>query len=75
MRGERKGNGDGRVYLIVTEATDASGNRGFGCCTVGVPHSNAAAALQSVESQAAAARAFCHANDGTPPAGYFVVGD
>ena len=75
LRGERKGNGDGRVYLIVTEATDGSGNRGFGCCTVGVPHSNSAAAVQSVESQAAAARAFCHANDGTPPAGYFVVGD
>jgi len=40
-----------------------------------VPHSNSAAALHSVESQAAAARAFCNANDGTPPAGYFVVGD
>ena len=75
LRGERKGNGDGRVYLIVTEATDSSGNRGFGCCTVAVPHSSSAASVQSVESQAAAARAFCRANDGTPPAGYFVVGD
>jgi len=42
---------------------------------VGVPHSSAAADLQSVQAQAAAARAFCAANDGTPPAGYFVVGD
>jgi hypothetical protein len=75
LRAERKGNGDGRVYLIVTEATDGSGNRGFGCCTVGVPHSSSAAALQSVHAQAAAAQAFCRANDGTPPAGYFVVGD
>ena len=75
LRAERQGGGDGRVYLIITEATDSSGNRGFGCCTVGVPHSTAAADLQSVQAQAAAARAFCAANDGTPPAGYFVVGD
>jgi len=75
LRAERQGTGDGRVYLIITEATDSSGNRGFGCCTVGVPHSNAAAALQSVQSQAAAARAFCQANAGTPPPDYFVVGD
>jgi len=75
LRAERKGNGDGRVYLLVTEATDSSGNRGFGCCTVAVPHSAAPAALLSVQAQAAAARAFCRANAGTPPAGYFVVGD
>jgi len=75
LRGERKGNGDGRVYLIIPEATDSSGNRGFGCCTVAVPHSNAPAAQQSVQAQAAAARAFCRANAGTPPAGYFVVRD
>jgi len=75
LRGERKGNGDGRVYLIIPETTDSSGNRGFGCCTVVVPHSNAAAAQQSVQAQAAAARAFCRATAGTPPASYFVVGD
>jgi hypothetical protein len=75
VRGERQGNGDGRVYLIIPEATDSSGNRGFGCCTVVVPHSNAAAAQQAVQAQAAAARAFCRANAGTPPAGYFAVGE
>jgi len=75
VRGERKGNGDGRVYLIIPEATDSTGNRGFGCCTVAVPHSNAPAAQQSVQAQATAARAFCRANAGSPPAGYFVVGD
>jgi hypothetical protein len=75
LRDERKGDGDGRVYLIIPEATDSSGNRGFGCCTVTVPHSSAASAQLSAHTQAAAARAFCRANAGTPPAGYFVVGD
>jgi hypothetical protein len=75
LRAERTGTSDGRVYLIIPEATDSSGNRGFGCCTVTVPHSSAASALLSAQTQAAAARAFCRANAGTPPAGYFVVGD
>jgi hypothetical protein len=75
LRAERKGNSDGRVYLIITEATDSSGNRGFDCCTVAVPRSSAQAALRSVLNQAAAAKAFCLHNDGTPPPGYFVIGD
>jgi len=75
LRAERKGNGDGRVYLIVPEATDSSGNRGFSCCTVTVPHSVAKSAQIAVSAQAAAARAFCLDNDGTPPDGYSVVGD
>jgi len=75
LRAERQGGGDGRVYLIITEATDSSGNRGFGCCTVGVPHASSAAALLSVQAQATAARNFCRANAGTPPPGFFVIGD
>jgi hypothetical protein len=75
LRAERKGNSDGRVYLLVIEATDSSGNRGSSCCTVAVPHSNLKAAQTAVQVQADAARAFCMANDGTAPAGYFVVGD
>ena len=75
LRAERQGNGDGRVYLILTEATDSSGNRGVNCCTVIVPHSRSRAALTSAEQQAVAAQAFCLANEGMAPAGYFVVGD
>jgi hypothetical protein len=75
LRGERKGNSNGRVYLIIPEATDSSQNRGFSCCTVSVPLSNAPLSLMAVHNQAAAARAFCVANNGTAPAGYFVVGD
>lgn len=75
LRGERKGNSNGRVYLIIPEATDSSQNRGFSCCTVSVPLSNAPLSLMSVQNQAAAARNFCLATNGTAPAGYFVVGD
>ena len=75
LRAERQGNSDGRVYLIIAEATDSSGNRGFSCCTVAVPHANSRAAQTSAAQQAAAARDFCSANGGTAPADYFVVGD
>lgn len=75
LRGERRGDADGRVYLVLVEATDSSGNRGVDCCTVAVPHSKSKKARASVEAQAAAAQAFCLANEGAPPAGYFVVGD
>jgi hypothetical protein len=75
LRGERQGNGDGRVYLILVEATDSSGNRGVNCCTVIVPHSATQGALQSAQAQADAAEAFCLANEGTAPGGYFTIGD
>jgi hypothetical protein len=74
LRGERRGDADGRVYLILVEATDSSGNRGVDCCTVTVPHGKNQASKAAVEAQAAAARAECLANE-APPAGYFVVGD
>jgi hypothetical protein len=74
LRAERRGGGDGRVYLIIPEATDSSGNRGFSCCTVAVPSSNSLAARTSVAIQAAAAQMSC-AVDGTAPAGYVAVGD
>jgi len=75
LRSERVGGSDGRVYLIVPGAVDASGNAGFNCCTVVVPHSQSPASIASVNAQAAAAQAFCAAHGGTAPAGYFVIGD
>ncbi len=66
----------GRVYLIVTDATDSTGNnRGFNCCTVAVPHSSAISSQMVAQNNAALAQAFCLANNGTPPPSYFVVGD
>lgn len=75
LRSERKGDADGRVYLIVLRAVDSAGNVGVCCKTVVVPRSRSANDVASVESQAAAARAFCLAHGGAPPAGYFRVGD
>ncbi|MCI0387461.1 MAG: PKD domain-containing protein [Acidobacteria bacterium] len=74
LRSERKGDADGRVYLIIVTATDHAGNDSRCCHTVVVPHSQSKAAIASVNAQAAAAAAHC-AQFGTPPPGYFVVGD
>ena len=74
LRAERKGNGDGRVYLIIVTATDASGNVSRCCRTVTVALSQSKASLASVAAQAAAARLYCEQN-GTAPPGYFVIGD
>jgi len=75
LREERKGDGDGRVYLIVVTATDESGNTAFSCETVVVPKAKSAEGLASVLSQAEAARAYCEANNGSTPPGFVVVGD
>jgi hypothetical protein len=74
LRSERSGNGDGRVYLIRVTATDGSSNTSRACLSAVVPKSQSAADVSSVNLQAQAARAQCTAT-GTPPAGYFVVGD
>jgi hypothetical protein len=75
LRAERRGNGDGRVYLIVTRATDSSNNSAFDCCTVAVPHSSSAADQTDATRQATAAQSYCLAHNGMPPPGYFVIGD
>ena len=74
LRAERKGPGDGRVYLIRASAIDAAGNRGFACCTVVVPIAPTAAALLTVVDQAKVAEAACVAT-GAIPSGFVGVGD
>ena len=70
LRAERVESGDGRVYLIVVKA-----NTGFAVATVVVPKSQSAAAVQLVNSMAAAARSYALANNGSAPPGYVVAGD
>lgn len=71
LRAERSATGDGRVYLIVVTATDASSNTTYACATVAVPKSMSSADVNEANAQAAAAVSQC----GTIPAGYFLVGD
>jgi VCBS repeat-containing protein len=75
LRGERVEDDDGRVYLIVITATDSSGNISRNYHTVVVPKSNKQANIDSVNAQAAVAAAYAQSHDGTPPPGYFVIGD
>jgi RHS repeat-associated protein len=73
LRAERKGNADGRVYLIVATATDLAGNTGVGCCTVVVPKSNSQKHIDEANAQARAAEAACTASGS--PTTPFIVGD
>src|SRR6266481_228689 len=75
LRQERAGRSHGRVYLIVVKATDSAGGTGFATATVVVPKSSSAANIASVNSQAAAAKSYADTHNGSPPDGYFVIGD
>jgi hypothetical protein len=75
LRAERRGDADGRVYVIRIAATDQSNNTSYGYCTVVVPKSQSKADLSAVNAQAAAAVAAFVAAGNNPPAGYFLVGD
>ncbi len=74
LRRERAGSGDGRVYLMITHATDACGNTSFACSVVDVPHSNGKKAQASIAQQVAEAQGFCNGNGGAPPPGFVQVG-
>jgi hypothetical protein len=73
LRGDRQGDGSGRVYLVVVMATDAAGDVAVGVCTVVVPHDHSADALAAVEQQAADAEAYFLAFQIAPP-GYRPLG-
>lgn len=75
VRAERKGNSDGRVYLITVRAHDASGNLvGWDCATVVVPKSRSKKDEQNVLAQAAAAEAW-FMEHGQPPLDFVPVGE
>jgi hypothetical protein len=75
LRSERSGPGNGRVYLIVVTATDASNNAIHACAAVVVPASQSPAARAAAAAAGATAAQSCNANNGAPPAGYVVVGN
>ena len=73
LRSERKGDGDGRVYLIVSKGSDHYGDSGYACSAVIVPQNHSAASVAGITAVANAAVASCKPN-GTIPAGYVQVG-
>lgn len=75
LRGERIEANNGRVYLIIVTADDGFGGIDRNYHTVVVPKNNKPANIDAVLAEAAAAAAFAESNGGTPPPGYFVIGD
>jgi hypothetical protein len=73
LRADRQGDGDGRVYLIVTTAANPAGT-GFDVCTVVVPHDESPEALAAVQAEAAAAEAFYRQFQTAPP-GFSLLGE
>ena len=75
VRAERLDSGSGRVYLIVATVTDASNNSAFRVANVVVPKSQSTKDMKTVNNLAAAAVDYALSHNGSPPAGYFLVGD
>jgi hypothetical protein len=75
VRAERLDSGSGRVYLIVATVTDASSNSAFRVANIVIPKSQSTRDMKTVNNLAAAAVDYALSHNGSPPAGYFLVGD
>ncbi len=73
LRQERLNNGSGRIYLIVTSATDSSSNTGWSCATVVSPRSNKKNDINNVLAAASAVRTVCNQFDAIPT-NYYQIG-
>ncbi|HEY2943928.1 MAG TPA: kelch repeat-containing protein, partial [Vicinamibacteria bacterium] len=69
LRAERKGDADGRLYLVIVTSSMTDGVSGTACETVLVPHAQSSAALEAGRAQSEAARTYCAAS-GAAPAGF-----
>ena len=72
LRSERKGNGNGRVYLVLVTAAGDAGSA-TACVTVVVPKANNANWIAAVRAQADAAEATCE-QTGSAPGGFYLIG-
>lgn len=66
LRSERKGDADGRVYLVLAKVTAPDGLSNVGCAVAGVPKSRSRADLASLAYQMEEARAYCEASHVAP---------
>ncbi len=74
LRAERRGSGDGRVYLIIGYGEYQQQRYVTSCKVVTVPHSNQSASINSVSHMASAAKYYCEQNNGAAPEGYYQHG-
>ncbi len=74
LRAERTGNGNGRVYLIVAQATDATGALALDVCPVVVPHDQSRRAVETIRAEATAAEAWYRSFQTAPP-GFSLLGE
>jgi hypothetical protein len=75
LRSQRQGNGDGRVYLIVAQATNTGGTT-IAVSAVVVPHDQIAASIQEVQQQATTAETYYLAHPAAPvPPGFTLLGN
>jgi predicted outer membrane repeat protein len=72
LRADRNGNGDGRVYLIVTTATNSAGSA-FNVCSVVVPHSHSPGSISMVRDEALVAENWYRSFQTAPP-GFHLIG-
>ena len=74
LRAERSGTGDGRVYLLISKGTSASGDKAFSCTVVTVPHDMSAKSIAAVNEEAGKAKAYCEDNNGSTPSSFYQHG-
>ena len=74
LRKERRGDADGRVYLLLLTAKDEAGNTTTVCRTSVVPKSQSKKDVAAVQSQAQAATTYCEAHAAAPD-GYFQLAE
>ena len=74
LRAERSGDGSGRVYLLVSRASDSCGNSAFACTVAGVPHSQSEASSSLLAAAMNQTKLQCESQGGAPPAGFLLLG-
>ena len=74
LRAERKGSGNGRVYLLIGYGEDEDDRVVTSCEVVIVPHSNGSKSIADVSIMASKAKYHCEENNGAAPDDFYQHG-
>jgi hypothetical protein len=74
LRAERKGSGNGRVYLLIGFGEEEGDRFATSCEVVVVPHSNKSASIAEVSIMASKAKNYCEENNGAAPEDFYQHG-